>query len=163
MPVSTLRHLVPVRADAFLHTLAFLIFSMLILLPDNSVVAGDGNYYEPGRGSQERRAIMDAARVPVSRETGLPVIFVVDILRSDGHRAYLQAKPVNPDSSPLDWNNTPFAEEWRADMMSDVVMILLERVNGRWIARDYFIGPTDVAWYGWLEKYNLPEALFAGD
>lgn len=138
-----------------------LVFSFISLLT-SEVIAGEGNYHEPIRGSQERKAIMDAARIPISREIGSQVIFVVSILRTDGHMAYLQGTPINPDSTPLDWSKTPFREDWIADMMSDVVMILLERQNGRWTVKDHVIGPTDVFWYGWLEKYDLPEALFYG-
>lgn len=44
--------------------------------------------------------------------------------------------------------------------MSDVAMILMRREAGAWRVVDHVLGPTDVHWYGWLDAYGLPEALF---
>lgn len=137
----------------------FFLFAFLMAFA-GSAIAGDRNYYEPPRGSAERKAMMDAARIPVTGEIGMPVIFVVEVLRTDGHMAYLQAVPVNPDSTPLDWNATPFHEDWNNDFMSDTIMVLMENRNGQWIAVDHVIGPTDVHWLNWTSQYGLPEALF---
>lgn len=133
----------------------------------STAMAGDtltagSTYYQPQRGTAERRAIMDAARVPVSADLGQSVIFVVDVLRTDGAMAYLQATPLNPDGTPFDWLNSPYKEDWQADMMSDVIMVLLERAEVGWSVRDHIIGPTDVAWYEWVDRYSLPERLFFG-
>lgn len=117
-------------------------------------------YTTPKPGSAERAAIMNAARIPVARALGQPVIFVVSVLRTDGRWAYLQAVPQRPDGQPLDWRTTPFAHEWARDAMSDVVMVLLRQERARWMAVDHVIGPTDVHWYNWLDDYGLPEALF---
>lgn len=118
------------------------------------------HYYTPQKGSAERRAIMDAARVPVSADIGQTVIFRVSVLRTDGDWAYLQAEPRNPDGSALDWSRTRFAQDWAMDAMSDVIMVLLRRSGSGFQVVDRIIGPTDVAWYEWLGRYGLPEALF---
>ena len=118
------------------------------------------HYYTPQKGSAERRAIMDAARVPVSADIGQTVIFRVSVLRTDGDWAYLQAEPRNPDGSALDWSRTRFAQDWAMDAMSDVIMVLLRRSGSGFQVVDHIIGPTDVAWYEWLGRYGLPEALF---
>ncbi len=127
-----------------------------------AVVQISSHYYTPRRGTEERRAIMDAARVPVSAAIGKTVIFTVSVLRSDGDWAYLQAEPRNPDGSALDWSATRFADDWAMDAMSDVIMVLLRRSGGGYQVVDYVVGPTDVHWYGWLGQYGLPEALFHG-
>lgn len=142
--------------------LRVLFLTIVAWLASGALTAGAQSYYEPPRGSAERKAIMDAARGPVSAELGATVIFVVDVLRTDGNAAYLQAIPINPDSTPLDWTQTPFRQDWLADTMSDVVMVLLNRVGSTWQVVDYIIGPTDVAWYEWIDRYGLPEALFRG-
>ncbi|WP_417667888.1 hypothetical protein [Roseibium sp.] len=116
--------------------------------------------YTPQRGSAERKALMDAARVPIGNELGQRVIFVVSVLRTDGNWAYLQGTPVQPNGKPLNWLRTPFAADWRADVMSDVVMVLMRKSGSSWQVMDYVIGPTDVHWYGWLDVYGLPEAFF---
>jgi hypothetical protein len=117
-------------------------------------------YYTPTRGSAERRAIMDAARGPISAELDQPVIFVVDALRSDGHWVFLQAMPQHPDGTPVNWDATQYAGAWRADMMTDIVMVLLEKRGDRMHVVDYVIGPTDVYWYGWIDQYGLAETFF---
>jgi hypothetical protein len=68
-----------------------------------------GPLHTPERGTPERKAIMDAARGPVESVLGLPVIFVVSVLRTDGTWAYLQAQPRNPMAAR--WTGT--AHRWR--------------------------------------------------
>lgn len=123
--------------------------------------AGAGpRYHTPARGSVERRAIMDAARLPIERELGQRVIFLVSELRSDGAWCYLEAEPLTPDGGKLDWSATPYAADRANDRMSELVMVLLRRQDGGWQAVDYVIGPTDVFWYNWVDGYGLPERLF---
>ncbi|MBS0126031.1 tetratricopeptide repeat protein [Thetidibacter halocola] len=117
-------------------------------------------YYTPSRGTAERQAVMDAARVPVQAELGQPVIFLVSVLNCDGTWCYLQAEPLRPDGTKLDWRTTPYARDWAADVMSDVVMVLMRRQGSGYQAVDHIIGPTDVYWYNWLAPYGLPERLF---
>ncbi len=120
-----------------------------------------GAYYTPQRGTAERTAIMNATRVPISSDLRQPVIFVVNELRSDGHWAYMAATPEQPDGAPIDWSSTDFAEAWREELMTDMVMVLLENRGGQWTVADYVIGPTDVYWYGWVDRYGLPEQFFS--
>jgi len=149
-----------------MNTLAIMVgLAGTIVMPLGSAMAENlqpvaSAIYQPQKGSAERRAIMDAARVPVSRELGQTVIFVADTLRTDGRMAYLQATPLNPDGTPFNWLASPFAEDWRGGFMSDIIMVLLENKNGRWTVVEHIIGPTDVAWYDWVERFSLPENLF---
>lgn len=122
--------------------------------------ASPDDYSTPARGSKERAAMMDAARGPISSGIGQTVIFVISTLRTDGEWAFIQATPKNPDGTDIDWSKTLLADDWEADMMSDVVMVLLRKRNGQWVAVDHVIGPTDVFWYNWVESYGLPELLF---
>lgn len=123
-------------------------------------VAARADYVTPPRGSADRQGIMDAARVPIGTAIGLPVIFVVDVLRSDGEWAYLQATPVNPDGSAIDWKRTRLAADWNAGFMSDIAMVLLRKGARGWQVVEWVMGPTDVFWIGWMMDYSLPEALF---
>jgi hypothetical protein len=119
-----------------------------------------GPLHTPAKGSEERAQIMDAARVPVVAEIGQPVVFVVDILNSDGTWAYLNGRPQNPDGSEIDYANTPLADAMAMGIMSREVMVLLHHEGKGWVVVEYFMGPTDVAWYGWIDTYGLPERLF---
>lgn len=120
-------------------------------------------YLTPQRGDPTRQALMDAARPVIAGDIGQNVLFVVDVLRTDGQWAYLQATPTQPTGLPLDWSTTNYAEDWQADAMSDLVMVLFVKQNGSWQVVDYVVGPTDVFWYGWIEQYGLPEVLFYED
>ena len=117
-------------------------------------------YVTPQRGDPTRQALMDAARPVIAGDIGQNVLFVVDVLRTDGQWAYLQATPTQASGLPLDWNTTNYAEDWQADAMSDLVMVLFVKQNGSWQVVDFVVGPTDVFWYGWIEQYGLPEVLF---
>ncbi|MCB6176705.1 hypothetical protein LHP98_01005 [Rhodobacter sp. Har01] len=119
-----------------------------------------GELFTPPRGTADRSAILDAARVPVESLLGRKVLFQISVLRTDGAWAYLQATPLAPGGGPFDWSRTPYAQDWANDMMSDVIMVLLTNDGSGWVALDTIVGPTDVAWYGWTDSYGLPEALF---
>ncbi|PQO22993.1 hypothetical protein C2I36_10200 [Rhodobacteraceae bacterium WD3A24] len=106
------------------------------------------------------RAIIARARETVARVIGQPVEFDIEVLRAGGGWAYLQATPRQPDGHAIEWMNTPFAQDWQADMMSDVVMVLLREAGDVWQVQDYVIGPTDVYWFGWMERHALPQTLF---
>lgn len=116
--------------------------------------------YTPPVGSAERRAIMDAARVPIQREIGRPLVFVVDVLNSDGTWAYLQAVPHNHDGTPMDWSQTMLARDWANGWMSDIAMVLLRRDGKGWQVEDWVMGPTDVYWLTWADQYGFPERFF---
>ncbi len=130
--------------------------AQVIVAPGNDV----GRLYTPERGSAERAALMDAARPPIEGALGVPVIFVVQVLNTDGTWAYLQAVPHNPDGSPMDWRRTRLAADWEAGFMSDIAMVLMQRGRHGWHVIDWVMGPTDVFWYGWVTDYGLPERLF---
>ncbi|MFX0543260.1 hypothetical protein ACEWPM_016250 [Roseovarius sp. S4756] len=119
-----------------------------------------GDIFTPERGSATRGAVIDAARGPIEDEIELPILFVIDVLNTDGTWAYLQATPVNRDGTPLDWQQTRFAREMAGGFMSDVVMVLLRKDFGGWGVLDYVLGPTDVAWYNWVDQHGLPERFF---
>lgn len=114
----------------------------------------------PARNTDVRKALMDAARKSIEAEIGKKVIFVVSVLRTDGTWAYLQAVPHNPDGTAINWAKTPFAKEMKQGVMSDVAMVLMRRIDGRWEIVDHIFGPTDVYWFTWVDQFNLPEALF---
>jgi hypothetical protein len=119
-------------------------------------------YETPPRGSQLRFLLLEAARDPIETELGPPIEFAVSVLRTDGRNAFLQARPQRRGGQRIDWARTKFAREWRAGMMSDLVMVLLGRSGAAWGWREYAIGPTDVPWIDWAERHRLPHALFEG-
>jgi hypothetical protein len=116
--------------------------------------------FTPKRGDALRKSLMNAARDPISADIGQRVIFVVAVLNTDGQWAYLQARPVQPNGSEINWSKTPFANEIRQGVMSDVAMVLMFRDGDVWRVVDYVLGPTDVFWLNWIDAYDLTKKLF---
>lgn len=120
-----------------------------------------GSLHTPPKGSAERKLILDTARVPLSKDLGKPLVMLVRTLNTDGHWAYLQARPLSADgTSPFDWSGTPYAEYIRDGSASDILMVLLVKKGGAWRVVDTAIAPSDVAWANWVDTYHLPDRLF---
>lgn len=109
-----------------------------------------------------RTQLLDALRPTIQAETGGPVSFVVNTINVMGEWAYVGATPVRRNGSPIDWRATKFKQAVEDDMFSGLVMALLRRDGKSWTVVDFVVGPTDVYWYEWVEKYKLPETMFAG-
>ena len=119
-----------------------------------------GPIYTPPKQTAERKAIIDAARVPIQLFLAQPTTFVVDILHTDGVWAYLEAHPIHPDDSPINWSITPYAEAISNGTMSDIVMVLMQYYEDRWTIVDYAIGPTGKYWTDWVDVFGVPKAMF---
>ncbi|MDR3494502.1 MAG: hypothetical protein P4L82_07855 [Ancalomicrobiaceae bacterium] len=114
---------------------------------------------EPPVGSPERGALLTTLRQRVEVDLGSPIAFRVSRIDIEGAWAYVSAIPTR-GASPLDWSTTKFADAIANDMMSSMVLALLQRRGGAWQTIDYALGPTDVAWVDWIAKYHVPKALF---
>ncbi len=115
----------------------------------------------PDRSNPLRTEVLDALRPTIQAETGGPVSFVVGTINVMGEWAYVGATPVRRDGRPIDWRATKFKQDFEDDVFSGLVLALLRRDAKGWAVVDFVIGPTDVYWLNWVEKYKLPEALFA--
>jgi hypothetical protein len=116
--------------------------------------------YEPPAGSAERKAIMDTVREPVVGELKQQVIFLAKKLAVCRDWAFLEAKPRQPDGSPLDWSTTPYSEAYAEGMCGGYVHALLVKDKGNWRVRVYEICASDVPWVTWAEEYGAPPELF---
>lgn len=116
--------------------------------------------FTPARGTALRTELADTLRVPVEGLLQQPVIFVISVLKTDGTWAYLQGRPVQPNGKAINWAATPYADDIAKGVMSDTVMGLMQNIDGEWVMMILAFGPTDVAWYDWLDIYGLPEDLF---
>jgi hypothetical protein len=116
----------------------------------------------PPKGSTQRADILGALRPVIEKEVGGQIVFVVHALNVMGTWAYVSAEPRRPDGGSVDWRATKFRRDVEADMFSGLVLALLRRQKGSWNVAEYVIGPTDVSWVEWVEKYRIPEGLFEG-
>lgn len=55
----------------------------------------------PEKGSAERKAILDALRVPVEKQLKQPVIFKIDHLKVQNNWAFLTGRPQNSEVARL--------------------------------------------------------------
>ena len=115
------------------------------------------------RADPDRRALMDAIRPALERETQGPVEFGVRELRRSGDFAFGVLNPQRPGGTPIRWQDTRFAQALRAGAFDGGTTYVLWRwESGGWRVLEYAIGPTDVVWIDWQQRHRLPEALFSG-
>lgn len=107
-----------------------------------------------------RRAILDAARVPVAAKLGKPVMFRVAHLGVSGDWAFLRAQMQGPGGALVDYAGTPFADAARNGTVSHTYAALLRRQGTEWVVVDRAIAPTDVAWADWATRHGAPRAIF---
>lgn len=108
-------------------------------------------YETPAKGSDLRRALVDALRPQAEWMLGTPVEFVVEDLRVAGNRAFGSFAPQRPGGVAINPAGTPMAErgEWEPDNMDGIHMEALYQKSGdTWVAVHWHIGATDV-WYAW--------------
>jgi hypothetical protein len=122
-----------------------------------------GEVYTPEKGSAERKAIMDALRLPVEKKLNQPVIFKIDHLKVQNGWAFLTATPQKPDGSNPDYRGTAYQEAIEAGAFDNGVVALLHNVNGKWKVINYVIGATDVPYVDWDKTYHAPRAIFPFD
>ncbi|WP_438751128.1 hypothetical protein [Pararhizobium sp. O133] len=115
-------------------------------------------FREPAKGSAERAAIMDTLRPAVEAEMRGPVEFVVTTIRVTPNWAFVQVEPQRPGGGVIDPEETGFAGE--SDMMDGLTVYgLVGFQAGRWNLIDHMVGPTDVGYAIWQQRYGVPAAL----
>ena len=110
--------------------------------------------------AEERAAILDAARQPVTKRLGKPVKFKVKRLERQGDWAFLIAAMQDAGGNPVSYAGTPLASAEAEGMVSKDYVALLRLSGGKWRVVDNAVGPTDVIWADWAEKHGAPKALF---
>ncbi len=117
--------------------------------------------YTPQAGSPARKAIMDAARVPVTKElAGQKIVFVVRKLNLLQGWAYLEAVPRLKNGGKVNYKITRHAEAVREGFFDEWVGVLLKHNGDQWIVKTYVIGATDYPVVAWPGKFGAPAALF---
>ena len=136
--------------------LAGLVVALVIGMTGMAQAAG---WYEPARGSAERKAILDAVRPVIEAQMDGPVEFVIRDLRVEDGWAFLVADPQRPGGGAIDPRSTRFGED--ASFMDGLtVYALVLWANERWHLADHVVGPTDVAFEPWPQLYGAPLGIF---
>jgi hypothetical protein len=122
-------------------------------------VLGQG-VYTPEKGSAERKAILDALRIPVERELKQPIVFVSDHFKVQGAWAFVSGTPRSPDGGMPNYKGTKYAEAQREGFFDNNFFALLKKTAGKWKVTTYAIGCTDVCYSEWWRRYRAPKAIF---
>jgi hypothetical protein len=109
----------------------------------------------------ERDAMIAALSPRASTEIGIPVTFTATAKRTEGDWGWLVAQPWTPDGAAIDWSTTRYATQAQAGVLDGggTTYALLKRENGQWSVVALAIGPTDVAYADWPQRYGAPASL----
>lgn len=123
-------------------------------------VAADRRYWTPKAGSAERAAVLDAARVPVEKDLGQPILFEVKTLRVTPTWAFLHGKPKLTNGKPVDYSKSIYAQTADDGAFSGEAAVLLAREGTGWRIVTYSIGFNDAVWETWDEEFGAPSWLW---
>jgi hypothetical protein len=109
----------------------------------------------------ERDAMIATLTPAVSADIGQPISFVATSSRTQGDWGWLIAQPWTPQGAALDWSQTRYADRAQAGVLDGggTTYALLKRVNGAWTVTAFAVGPTDVAYNDWPQRYGAPPEL----
>ena len=116
--------------------------------------------YEPEKGSPERKAILDALRIPVERDLKQPVVFNADRFTVLKNWAFVSGGPQTPKGGRPDYSNTKYRTAVDSGGFDNNFFGLLKRTAGKWKAVAVAIGCTDVCFMDWPQKYRAPKSIF---
>ena len=114
--------------------------------------------YEPAKGSAERKAVLDALRIPVERDLKQKIVFVADHFRVQGEWAFVSGRPTT--TTGADPNLAGTAWEGQEDLFDDNFFGLLRKRSGKWRVVAHALGCTDVCYLDWSSRYRAPKAIF---
>lgn len=108
----------------------------------------------------ERKAILDALRVPVSKDLKQEIIFVVDKFKTQGDWAFVAGKPKNKDGGEPNWKITKYQKFIDSGDFEEGLYGLLKKTDGKWEVVTYLMNCHDVCYPGWETEYKAPKSLF---
>ncbi|BBF69660.1 hypothetical protein [Sphingomonas bisphenolicum] len=113
-----------------------------------------------GVADPQRRVLLDALRPAIERDLGQKVQFVVRTLRRQDRWAFAHVVPQTRAGGAIDFRKTRHAERVREGIFDGPdVYALLEQKDGRWMVREFVVGPTDVAYAAWPDEFGAPAGL----
>lgn len=116
--------------------------------------------YSPAKGSLERKAILDALRIPVERDLRQKIVFAAEHFNVSGSWAFVGGDPQTPEGGRPNYRGTRYQEAVNADMFDNNFFAILKKTGGKWKVVHYAIGCTDVCYADWWRRYRAPKAIF---
>lgn len=112
----------------------------------------------PAQGSAERKAILNALRVPVEKDLKQKISFVTDDFKVQGNWAFVSGRPRKPNGDRVDMKGTAWEDE--EAMYDDNFFGLLKKTGGKWRVVTHALGCTDVCYATWWSDHKAPKAIF---
>jgi len=132
----------------------------ILFLCTAAIAASAQSAYTPDKGSPERKAILDALRLPIERDLKQKIVFVADNFKVQGNWAFVSGTPQNSSGGDPDYSKTKFADQVDSDAFDNNFFALLRKTGSRWKVTHYLIGCTDVCYLDWWSRYKAPKAIF---
>ena len=143
-----------------LNTEMRIVSSLLLVLLIFAASATAQSAYTPEKGSPERKAILDALRIPVERELKQKIVFVADEFRVQGTWAFIGGSPQSPSGGEPNYRGTQYHEAKNEGVFDNNFFALLRKTGGKWRVVKYLIGCTDVCYANWWSEHKAPKAIF---
>jgi hypothetical protein len=150
------RHPVERIALAYAHACACVMALTLLMAMS---VAGQAAY-EPPKGSPERKAILDALRIPVERDLKQKIAFVTGNFKVQGNWAFVDGTPQGANGQAPNYRGTRFYDAFESGAFDNNFYALMKKTRGKWKVTTYAIGCTDVCYTDWWSRYRAPKAIF---
>ena len=110
--------------------------------------------------AQVQAQAVAAAQAAASAQLQREVKLAVESARVIGPWAFVSAQLRSAQGQAFDFAGTRWEDAARHGAASHRYVALLKLDQGSWQKVDERVGPTDVAWEAWAEKYGAPAALF---
>lgn len=136
------------------------IIPIVLLMMIAAAAVAAQSAYTPDKGSPERKAILDALRLPVERDLKQKVVFVSDHFKVQGNWAYVSGTPQNSTGGDPDYSMTKYADHVDSGAFDNNFFALLRKTGGKWKVTHYLIGCTDVCYLDWWRRFKAPKAIF---
>ena len=134
-------------------------FFILVFVSISYASAIGQSVYTPEKGSAERKAILDALRIPVERELKQKIVFAADEFNVLAYWAFVSGQPQAADGGQPDYSGTRYQEAQSEGAFDNNFYALLKKTNGKWRVVTYAIGCTDVCYSDWARKYKAPKLI----
>lgn len=116
--------------------------------------------HTPDKGSAERKAILNALRIPVEKDLKQKVVFVANDFKVAGNWAFIGGEPQSADGGEPNYRGTRYQEAKDEGIFDNNFFALLRKVSGKWRVVTYAIGCTDVCYLDWPRKHKAPKSVF---
>lgn len=110
--------------------------------------------------SPERKEVLDALRIPVSKDLKQEIIFVVDKFKVQGDWAFVAGKPTKADGGEPNWKITKYQAFIDSGDFEEGLFGLLKKTDGKWSVVTYMMNCHDVCYLGWDKEFKAPKAIF---